>query len=478
VKNTFIEVSEEMQLEDVGYGRPNDALLAVRSNADHRTEVPLCLCAAVARRAARDSSQLEDLSGHVNKLTAEDNAVLQFNPDGFSGDTVGCVSKASSVSNRTAIKTYVFPSQTPSNLETEIQAAGASSSAKEASEHEPSSNQMGLPYELPHSLSPDAAVEQQEAAECCRINPCPTNATTNSHDPGQHALGFAVVITLLSHVLSSAALRTRKGVPYAGHPDGPTGEELEAMVDELVPDSRRSNPGIFDPHTDNPLTKGIAMKPRISTNNATFLSSIDLMTRASKASEHPALENSDVDRYVRFSNYLQKWSQRDSRNKINLRGCRCLASVGAFFSDRYIVDVLDFNGSFIRKIRQIVGKNPVILVGTKIDSRLVLEVCEFEGVQDLLPPKTKLELVEKWLLYILRKKKLRVVNAAWRTVKLVSNETGKHINHAVNAIIEARSGMDVFVVGAANAGKSRFITRLLDRLEASSWWAWESASQQ
>ena len=33
------------------------------------------------------------------------------------------------------------------------------------------------------------------------------------------------------------------------------------------------------------------------------------------------------------------------------------------------------------KIRQIVGKNPVILVGTKIDSRLVLEVCEFEGVQ-------------------------------------------------------------------------------------------------
>ncbi len=137
---------------------------------------------------------------------------------------------------RTAIKTYVFPSQTPSNLETEIQAAGASSSAKEASEHEPSSNQMGeiqglnldscrpqslllqgLPYELPHSLSPDAAVEQQEAAECCRINPCPTNATTNSHDPGQHALGFAVVITLLSHVLSSAALRTRTEAQLTTH---------------------------------------------------------------------------------------------------------------------------------------------------------------------------------------------------------------------------------------------------------------------
>ncbi len=32
-----------------------------------------------------------------------------------------------------------------------------------------------------------------------------------------------------------------------------------------------------------------------------------------------------------------------------------------------------------------------------------------------------------------------------REVKLVSNETGKHINHAVNAIIEARSGMDVLL---------------------------------
>jgi len=267
-------------------------------------------------------------------------------------------------------------------------------------------------------------------------------------------------------------LPSTKGVPYAGHPDGPTGEELEAMVDELVPDSRRNNPGIFDPHTDNPLTKGI-----------------DLMTRASKASERLIccrgcgipLQTHDPDNvgYVRFSNYLQKWSQRLHRK---LLCSRCLeleqgqlvpvvkevmaeGQVGfggkvvpadvlaqqlRTISKRrclvvYIVDVLDFNGSFIRKIRQIVGKNPVILVGTKID---------------LLPPKTKLELVEKWLLYILRRKKLRVVN-----VKLVSNETGKHINHAVNAIIEARSGMDVFVVGAANAGKSRFITRLLDRLE-------------
>eukprot|EP00439_Symbiodinium_sp_Y106_P029004 s5678_g3.t1 len=205
----------------------------------------------------------------------------------------------------------------------------------------------------------------------------------------------------------------------------------------------------------------------------------DLMTRASKASERLIccrgcgipLQTHDPDNvgYVRFSNYLQKWSQRLHRKLLCSRcleleqgqlvpvvkDCSEVMAEGQVgfggkvvpadvlaqqlrtISKRrclvvYIVDVLDFNGSFIRKIRQI----------------------------DLLPPKTKLELVEKWLLYILRRKKLRVVN-----VKLVSNETGKHINHAVNAIIEARSGMDVFVVGAANAGKSRFITRLLDRLE-------------
>ncbi|CAK9043421.1 unnamed protein product [Durusdinium trenchii] len=111
----------------------------------------------------------------------------------------------------------------------------------------------------------------------------------------------------------------------------------------------------------------------------------------------------------------------------------------------YVVDVLDFNGSFIRRIREVVGRNPVIIVGTKID---------------LLPPKTNMELVNRWLLHLLRKKKLRVLE-----VQLVSNETGKGINYAVNAIIQHRSGMDVFVVGAANAGKSAFIRRLLDRLE-------------
>ncbi|CAE7404045.1 NOA1 [Symbiodinium natans] len=244
------------------------------------------------------------------------------------------------------------------------------------------------------------------------------------------------------------------------------------MVEEIVPNPRRSQPGVFDPHTDDPLTKGI-----------------DLMTRANKASERLIccrgcgipLQTHDPNNvgYVRFSNYLEKWSERLHRK---LLCSRCLAleqgqlvpvvkevmaegQVGfggqvvpadvlaqqlQTISKRrclvvYIVDVLDFNGSFIRKIRQIVGKNPVVLIGTKID---------------LLPPKTKLEPVEKWLLYILRKKKLRVVN-----VKLVSNETGKYINHAANAIIESRCGMDVFVVGAANAGKSCFITRLLDRLE-------------
>eukprot|EP00933_Yihiella_yeosuensis_P003622 TRINITY_DN10671_c0_g1_i3.p1 TRINITY_DN10671_c0_g1~~TRINITY_DN10671_c0_g1_i3.p1 ORF type:complete len:734 (-),score=157.40 TRINITY_DN10671_c0_g1_i3:98-2239(-) len=109
------------------------------------------------------------------------------------------------------------------------------------------------------------------------------------------------------------------------------------------------------------------------------------------------------------------------------------------------MDVLDLNGSFMRNLRKIVGRNPVLLIGTKID---------------LLPPKTNLEKVHDWLRFALLKKRLQVIN-----VKLVSNETQGGIKAAMNAILEARKGMDVFVVGAANAGKSNFIANLLNFLE-------------
>ncbi|CAJ1363488.1 unnamed protein product [Effrenium voratum] len=266
-------------------------------------------------------------------------------------------------------------------------------------------------------------------------------------------------------------LPSTKNVPFIGHKRAPTDEQLEAMIEQEVPENRR-NTGRFDPHYDNPLTKGV-----------------EIMTKAGKHLEHLVccrgcgvpLQTHDPDNvgYVRFAKYLDKWASRLHRK---LLCSRCLqlekgslvpvvketlaegqvgfggqvvpadvlaAQLATIRKRRclvvYVVDVLDFNGSFIRKIREIVGKNPVIIVGTKID---------------LLPPRTNMDLVKNWLLYILRKKKLRALE-----VQLVSNETGKGINYAVNAIIEHRSGMDVFVVGAANAGKSAFIRRLLDRLE-------------
>ncbi|CAK8993708.1 unnamed protein product [Durusdinium trenchii] len=266
-------------------------------------------------------------------------------------------------------------------------------------------------------------------------------------------------------------LPTTKGVPFAGYKGGPSPEELEAMVEEEVPEPRLAS-GRYDPHRDDPLTKGIAA-----------------MAKTGKKVEHMVccrgcgipLQTHDPDNvgYVRFARYLEKWSQRLHRKLLCSRclqleqgnlvpvvketmaegevgfggqvvPAEVLAQQLATIRRRqclvvYVVDVLDFNGSFIRRIREVVGRNPVIIVGTKID---------------LLPPKTNMELVNRWLLHLLRKKKLRVLE-----VQLVSNETGKGINYAVNAIIQHRSGMDVFVVGAANAGKSAFIRRLLDRLE-------------
>eukprot|EP00971_Amphidinium_carterae_P012269 241446-Amphidinium_carterae.1 len=109
----------------------------------------------------------------------------------------------------------------------------------------------------------------------------------------------------------------------------------------------------------------------------------------------------------------------------------------------YVVDVLD-NGSFIRRFRRMIGQNAVIVVATKID---------------LLPPGTDLEEVKSWMQQALQAQGLAAID-----IVLVSSVTGKNIRLATKTICEARRSKDVFVVGAANAGKSMFITRLLEQL--------------
>ena len=44
-----------------------------------------------------------------------------------------------------------------------------------------------------------------------------------------------------------------------------------------------------------------------------------------------------------------------------------------------LVDLMDASGSFLPRVRELVGRNPVVLVGTKVDPILPLSDCMFRG---------------------------------------------------------------------------------------------------
>ena len=106
-----------------------------------------------------------------------------------------------------------------------------------------------------------------------------------------------------------------------------------------------------------------------------------------------------------------------------------------------LVDMADVSGSFLSRVRSLIGRNPLVLVGTKAD---------------LLPRGTDGELVRQWLLQLAHAHSLNVID-----VHLVSSRTGDGVETAVRAILGHRKGRDVFVLGAANVGKSLFVQAFL-----------------
>ena len=77
-----------------------------------------------------------------------------------------------------------------------------------------------------------------------------------------------------------------------------------------------------------------------------------------------------------------------------------------------------------------VGKNPIVLVGTKLDLRP-------EGAH----PKD----VAEWLMESATRKRLNVVSC-----HLVSSHSGEGVSSATSKICRERKGRDVYVIGAAN----------------------------
>lgn len=106
-----------------------------------------------------------------------------------------------------------------------------------------------------------------------------------------------------------------------------------------------------------------------------------------------------------------------------------------------IVDIFDFNGSWLPGLHRFVGKNKVLLIGNKVD---------------LLPKSVKPNKLINWMKAQAKELGLKTVD-----VLLVSAQKGYSMKEAAEVIDEYRNGKNVYIVGCTNVGKSTFINRIL-----------------
>ena len=122
-----------------------------------------------------------------------------------------------------------------------------------------------------------------------------------------------------------------------------------------------------------------------------------------------------------------------------------------------LVDLLDFSGTLLSSsVRDLVGRNPIIAVGTKMDllPRQAAVLSKDPREQDAF-----FDWFEDSLLF----KKLTVVS-----MHAVSAQTKEGIDEVVADIKKQRLGRDVFIVGAANVGKSAFTRAFVKEMSSMS----------
>lgn len=107
-----------------------------------------------------------------------------------------------------------------------------------------------------------------------------------------------------------------------------------------------------------------------------------------------------------------------------------------------LVDLFDFSGSVLPELDNIAGENPVILVANKVD---------------LLPSQMGLVRAENWVRRELEYLGISSLANIGGAVQLVSCKTGMGIDKmmAKARSLSAEIGGDIYLVGAANAGKTR-----------------------
>jgi len=114
-----------------------------------------------------------------------------------------------------------------------------------------------------------------------------------------------------------------------------------------------------------------------------------------------------------------------------------------------LVDLFDFSGSVLPELDEIAGDNPVILAANKAD---------------LLPSEMGQNRAENWVRRELEHLNVQSIANIGGAVRLVSCKTGFGITGMMEKAKALAEDMecDIYVVGAANAGKSTLVNHLLD----------------
>lgn len=113
-----------------------------------------------------------------------------------------------------------------------------------------------------------------------------------------------------------------------------------------------------------------------------------------------------------------------------------------------IVDLFDFQGSFISNFRSYVGNHRVLIVANKLD---------------LIPKEAHLDRIKTWVHSECQNFKLKPV-----AVALVSSKSGYGVSELADLIEYHREGNDVYIMGSANVGKSTFVNLLIDKFKGPS----------
>lgn len=109
----------------------------------------------------------------------------------------------------------------------------------------------------------------------------------------------------------------------------------------------------------------------------------------------------------------------------------------------HLIDLFDVNGTLLGNLQRLVGDNPVILVGNKVD---------------LLPKSTNENKLRNWLFHLAKEAGIRVVD-----VFFISAKTGQSFDTLTSELELARKGKDIYVVGVTNVGKSTFINQIVQQ---------------